>query len=52
MDKRRLRLCQLGTQNFEGIIRKDLLYVNKTRQVYELTHGASLYVFSSRPRQF
>ena len=52
MEKKQLRLCPLGMQNFEEIIRKDRLYVDKTRQVYELTHGVSKYVFLSRPRRF
>ena len=52
MEKKQLRLCPLGMQNFEEIIRKERLYVDKTRQVYELTHGVSKYVFLSRPRRF
>ena len=52
MEKKQLRLCPLGMQDFQEIIQKDRLYVDKTRQVYELTHGASKYVFLSRPRRF
>ena len=52
MEKKQLKLVPLGMQNFEEIIRTDRLYVDKTRQVFELTHGASKYVFLSRPRRF
>ena len=52
MEKKQLKLCPLGMQDFQEIIQKDRLYVDKTRQVYELTHGASKYVFLSRPRRF
>ena len=41
----------LGKQNFEEIIREDLLYVDKTKQVYNLVQKGSLY-FLSRPRRF
>ena len=39
-------------QDFQEIIKQNRLYVDKTRQVYELTHGLSKYVFLSRPRRF
>ncbi|MCP3929583.1 MAG: AAA family ATPase [Bacteroidetes bacterium] len=41
----------VGRQNFEGIIRENLLYVDKTRQVHKLIKSGSLYFFS-RPRRF
>jgi hypothetical protein len=41
----------LGKQNFEEIIREDLLYVDKTEQVYNLVQKKNLY-FLSRPRRF
>lgn len=41
----------LGRQNFEEIIKEDLLYVDKTKQVYNLVRKGSLY-FLSRPRRF
>jgi hypothetical protein len=40
-----------GRQNFEGIINEDLLYVDKTKQVYNLLNNGRLY-FLSRPRRF
>ena len=52
MEKKQLKLCPLGMQDFQEIIQKERLYVDKTRQMYELTHGASKYVFLSRPRRF
>ncbi|MGM9855210.1 MAG: AAA family ATPase [Muribaculaceae bacterium] len=52
MEKKQLKLCPLGMQDFQEIIQKERLYVDKTRQMYELTHGAGKYVFLSRPRRF
>ena len=50
--EKELRKCPLGMQDFQEIIKQNRLYVDKTRQVYELTHGESKYVFLSRPRRF
>ena len=47
-----MRKCPIGIQDFEKIIKNDFLYVDKTRQVYEMTHKGSPYVFLSRPRRF
>ena len=52
MEKKQLKLCPLGMQDFQEIILKERLYVDKTRQMYDLTHGSSKYVFLSRPRRF
>ena len=52
MEKKQLRECPIGIQNFEKIIKNGFLYVDKTRQVYEMTHKGSQYVFLSRPRRF
>ena len=46
-----MKKLPLGKQNFEEIIREDLLYVDKTAQVYNLVQKGSLY-FLSRPRRF
>ncbi len=46
-----MKLLPVGRQNFEDIIQEDLLYVDKTRQVYELLRQGRLY-FLSRPRRF
>ncbi|MEM6321914.1 MAG: ATP-binding protein [Bacteroidota bacterium] len=46
-----MKYLPIGNQNFEEIIKKDLLYVDKTRQIYELLQNGKLY-FLSRPRRF
>ena len=52
MEKKQLKLVPIGIQSFEKIINNNFLYIDKTRQIYELTHKASQYVFLSRPRRF
>ena len=52
MEKKQLKECPIGIQDFEKIIKNDFLYVDKTRQVYEMTQKGSQYVFLSRPRRF
>lgn len=46
-----MKALSTGKQNFETIIKKNLLYVDKTRQIYQLIQRGSLY-FLSRPRRF
>jgi hypothetical protein len=46
-----MKYLPLGRQNFEDIIKEDLLYVDKTKQIYNLVSSGSLY-FLSRPRRF
>ena len=46
-----MKLLPVGKQNFEAIIQENLLYVDKTQQMYELIRMGSLY-FLSRPRRF
>ena len=46
------RLYPLGIQTFEKIRKGNLLYLDKTEYIYRMTHGASPYVFLSRPRRF
>ena len=41
----------VGRQNFKGIIEENLLYVDKTRQMYEIIRNGNLF-FLSRPRRF
>jgi hypothetical protein len=41
----------LGRQNFEDIIKEDLLYVDKTEQVYNIIRKGRLF-FLARPRRF
>ena len=41
----------LGIQTFEKIIKENLLYIDKTKEIYQLTqHGG--YYFYARPRRF
>lgn len=48
-----MRVLPIGTQVFETIIKGNLLYVDKTRKIYEIVGnpGSSQY-FLSRPRRF
>ncbi|MCB0839307.1 MAG: ATP-binding protein [Bacteroidetes bacterium] len=46
-----MRYFPIGKQNFEDIIKRDLHYVDKTRQVHNLLKHGDLY-FLSRPRRF
>ncbi|MEM7369651.1 MAG: AAA family ATPase [Bacteroidota bacterium] len=46
-----MKYLPIGRQSFKEIISEDLLYVDKTRQVYELIRRGKLYFFS-RPRRF
>ena len=46
-----MKYLPIGRQNFKGIIQENLLYVDKTHQVYELLRKGNLY-FLSRPRRF
>lgn len=46
------RLYPLGIQTFEKIRKGNMLYLDKTAYIYRMTHGASPYVFLSRPRRF
>ena len=46
------RLFPIGIQTFEKIREDNYAYVDKTAQVYRLTHVSSTYFFLSRPRRF
>ena len=46
-----LQRLPIGIQGFEKIREEGFLYVDKTRQVYEITH-TNQYYFLSRPRRF
>ena len=46
-----MKKLPIGLQNFERIIKDDFLYVDKTRQIYDLIREGRLY-FLSRPRRF
>lgn len=45
-------LYPIGIQDFSNIRRDGYVYVDKTRHVYNLTHGSGKYCFLSRPRRF
>ena len=47
-----LKLYPVGIQTFEEIIKRNLLYVDKTEYIYRMTHGGGKYFFLSRPRRF
>ena len=42
----------LGIQTFEKVRVENRLYIDKTEYIYRMTHGASSYIFLSRPRRF
>lgn len=46
-----MKKLPVGLQNFESIIKQNLLYVDKTHQIYELMGNGSLFLLS-RPRRF
>ena len=47
-----LKLYPIGIQTFEEIVRRNLLYVDKTEYVYRMAHSGGKYFFLSRPRRF
>mgnify|MGYP004435130111 CR=1 FL=1 len=50
MDKQ--RLYPIGIQTFSQIREGNYLYIDKTEQVFRLTHHSFKYAFLSRPRRF
>lgn len=46
------RLYPVGIQTFSKIREGNYLYIDKTEDVYRMTHSASSYMFLSRPRRF
>ena len=47
-----LKLYPVGIQTFEEIMRRNLLYIDKTEYIYRMTHSGGKYFFLSRPRRF
>ena len=45
-------LYPIGIQDFEKIRKDGFVYVDKTKQIYNLFHGSGSYFFLSRPRRF
>ena len=52
MEQWNLKLYPVGIQTFSELREKNYLYIDKTEQVYRMTHSASKYMFLSRPRRF
>jgi hypothetical protein len=52
MSEKKLRNLPLGEQNFKKIVEKNLLYVDKTEEIYKLLSTGGTYFFLSRPRRF
>ena len=46
-----MKKLPIGIQTFEKIITGDYLYVDKTKQIYDIVTGGATY-FISRPRRF
>lgn len=45
------KILPIGVQNFESLIRDGYVYVDKTEQIWRLTHFGRHY-FLARPRRF
>ncbi|MEM9886569.1 MAG: ATP-binding protein [Bacteroidota bacterium] len=46
-----MKILPTGRQNFRGIRKENLIYVDKTKQMYNIIQNGNLY-FLSRPRRF
>ena len=42
----------IGIQTFSQIVKNNYIYIDKTKEAYELIDGAGKYFFLSRPRRF
>ena len=51
MEKKPLKRLPVGIQTFSEIRENDMLYIDKTEYIWNMTH-LSNYVFLSRPRRF
>ncbi len=47
-----MKKLPLGIQTFSEIIEKDYLYIDKTKEAYELVESGTKFFFLSRPRRF
>ena len=47
-----LKLYPVGIQTFERIRKENKLYIDKTENIYRMTHSGGCYFFLSRPRRF
>ena len=51
MDKKPLKRLPVGIQTFSEIRKNDMLYIDKTEDIWNMIH-LSKYIFLSRPRRF
>jgi len=47
-----MKKLPVGIQSFSELVRKDYLYIDKTREIHKLLTLAGKYYFLSRPRRF
>lgn len=47
-----LKRYPVGLQTFEEVVKRNLLYIDKTEYLYRMTHDGGKYFFLSRPRRF
>ena len=47
-----LKLYPIGIQTFEEIINRNLLYIDKTKYIYRMSHSGGKHFFLGRPRRF
>lgn len=47
-----LKRYPVGIQTFEEVVKRNLLYIDKTEYLYRMTHDGGKYFFLSRPRRF
>ena len=51
MEQKKLKRLPVGIQTFSNIVEDDMLYIDKTEDIWNMIH-LSKYVFLSRPRRF
>ena len=51
INRNKMKILPIGIQTFEKLRNNNSLYIDKTRQIYELISNGSMY-FLSRPRRF
>jgi hypothetical protein len=47
-----MKKLPIGIQTFSRLIEEDYIYIDKTKEVYELIKSGAIYYFLSRPRRF
>ena len=47
-----LKKLPIGIQTFERMIEEDYLYIDKTKEAYDLIESGTVFYFLSRPRRF